>query len=257
MKNILIFSTLILIISCNKDDSFEEIKVIDSINFIHTVDRNSLVLGADTCCTGGSLLPYTNANNQKYNVQRLMYLISDIKLYSENETYNIKDVHYVDFEDPSTHTIDLSVLNLDTLNYNAISFTMGLNNEINLSNVIIGFGGNETFKNRTWHTKMVWPAPVSGYHYMKIEGDYDTDTTGYATHTGPTMGMDHSFDKQFEFNLNNSRQSNTSITINMNINNWYTNPNGFSISSSVMMHRPSQMELMDNGSEDVFSISLD
>ena len=43
----------------------------------------------------------------------------------------------------------------------------------------------------------------------------------------------------------------------MNINNWYTNPNGFSIASSIMMEMPSQMELMNNGYEDVFSISLD
>ena len=260
MKNIFILATVLLFVSCDKDKSIEQVQVIDSINFTHTVDRNSLILGADTCCTEGSLLPYTNANGQKYNVQRLMYLISDIKLHTESNTYNVKDVHYIDFEDRSTHIINLNGLNLDTLNYNAISFTMGLNNETNLSNVTPGFGGNETFKNRIWHTTMVWPnvnEQPGGYHYMKLEGDYDTDSTGYATHTGPTMGMDHSFYKEFEFNLNNSRQSNISITINMNINNWYTNPHGFSIASSIMMDMPSQMELMNNGSEDVFSISLD
>ena len=250
MKKSLILSSLLLLLSCSKDQSIEATKAINSINFIHTVDRNSLILGADTCCTEGSLLPYTNANGQKYNVQRLMYLISDIKLHTESETYNIKDIHYVNFEDPSTHIIDFNGLNLDNLNYNAISFTMGLNNDMNLNN---------NFINNSWHSTMFWPITMGGgYHYMKLEGDFNTDSTTFNTHTGPTMSMDHSFNKYFNFDLQNTRKSNISIIVNMNINNWFTNPNEYVLTNDgIMMNMTSQMQLMDNGSEDVFSISID
>ena len=264
MRNIiiLVFFTF-LFTSCKKNKSIQQIPVINSINFTHNVDRNNLVLGPDTsCCSEGSILPYTNADGQKYNVQRLRYLISNINLHTDNETYKIKDIHYIDFDSISTHTIE--VRGIESLNYTGISFTMGLDNDLNLTNVSL-FGGNQAYENESWHEKMIWPKnPVNsqpgGYHYMKLEGDLDTlGVVGYATHTGPTFGTDYSFYKYFDLAIRSTaRQTSFSININMNINNWYTNPNNFTLNSNgVMEDSTKQKYLMENGEADVFSIFID
>ena len=64
---------------------------------------------------------------------------------------------------------------------------MGLDTAKNISNKYV---------NDDFHTTMFWPEPNGGgYHYMKLEGAYNNDSTFYNTHTGGTMGGDYSFRK--------------------------------------------------------------
>ena len=46
---------------------------------------------------------------------------------------------------------------------------------------------------------MFWPnnsitTQPGGYHYMKLEGFFDTISQSYRCHTGPTFGEDYSFE---------------------------------------------------------------
>ena len=92
---------------------------------------------------------------------------------------------------------------------------------------------------------------------MKLEGDYDTITQGYATHTGGTMGGDYSFNNNKNISLSvNDELGNISIDINMEINNWYKNPHTIMIEPSIMGNQTKQLELQDNGNTDVFSASV-
>ena len=68
---------LIIITSCTKDNN--QITNL-TINLTHTVDNINLVIG-------GALLPYTNLAGEQYNVRRLQYIISNIKL---NKVYLLK-----------------------------------------------------------------------------------------------------------------------------------------------------------------------
>ena len=53
---------------------------------------------------------------------------------------------------------------------------------------------NNLYVNENFHATMAWPVPMGGgYHYMKLEGDFNDSLSGYGTHTGGTMGMDYSF----------------------------------------------------------------
>jgi len=90
---------------------------------------------------------------------------------------------------------------------------------------------------------------------MKLEGAYINDSTFYNTHTGPTMAMDHSFVVNFDTQLNiDNNIGNLEYSVNMNINNWYQNPNTVNLAPMIMMDMQKQMQLMNNGMTDVFTL---
>ena len=153
-------------------------------------------------------------------------------------------------------SLQIDVGKLENAEYTSISFTMGLNNSKNQSN---------TFVNEYWHTLMAWPELMGGgYHYMKLEGDFDTITQGYATHTGALqmmndpIRMDHSFNTNIPISLNvDDKLGNAIININMEVNNWYRNPNIYHLSAAIMGDMSKQMQLQANGLTDVFSATVE
>ena len=262
MKKVLYLLIPLIFGSCDKE---EKLTTNLTVNFTHTVDNASLIIGLGcsnggeclpdhSCCLNGSLLPYENSASEKYNVQRLQYVISDISLHSNQDNLLLKDVHFINLEDLSTLHIDIG--KLENAEYTSISFTMGLTNAKNQNNA---------FLNEYWHTLMIWPEIMGGgYHYMKLEGDFDTITQGYATHTGALqmmndpMRMDYSFNTNIPITLNvDDNLGDVSININMEVNNWYRNPNIYNLSSAIMGDMSKQMQLQTNGLTDVFSASLE
>jgi hypothetical protein len=130
---------------------------------------------------------------------------------------------------------------------------MGLDSDKNISN---------NYVNEDFHATMFWPETMGGgYHYMKLEGDFNDSLSGYATHTGSTMGGNYSFNKTNSISLTvDDNFKNASININMEINNWYQTPNQIEFSSygmGIMMNMMMQNDLKMNGSTDVFSVTLD
>ncbi|MDC0204903.1 hypothetical protein OAJ65_03840 [Flavobacteriales bacterium] len=207
------------------------------ITFTHTVDGNPLEINQ---------MIYTNTASQNYSVQTLRYLISDITLHSENGTSILLDeVHFITISDPATFNLDIQDLN--SVNYTAISFTMGLDSLKNIT---------DNYLNESFFPSFTWPNFMGGgYHYMQLEGDYTTTFQGYATHTGGTDGLDFSFNKNFPIALNIA-DDNTTITINMEINNWYSNPNTITLTTDGIMDNANKQALLQaNGIADVFSVS--
>ena len=212
-----------------------------SLNFTHTVDGNELETDQ---------MIYSNAASQNYSVQTLRYLLSDITLHSANGTSTLLDeVHFITISDPSTFNLDIQDLN--NANYTAISFTMGLDSLKNITDLYL----NESF-----FPSFAWPnfLPIGtgGYHYMQLEGDYENISQGYATHTGPTAGEDFSFSKNFPIALNIGN-ANTTVIINMEINNWHSNPNSITLTSDGIMDNANKQSLLQaNGITDVFSVNI-
>jgi len=105
---------------------------------------------------------------------------------------------------------------------------------------------------------MAWPEMMGGgYHYMKLEGAYQNDSTFYNTHTGPSMGVDYSFMVSKEIALNvDGDLGDISFDLNMIIDNWYKNPNDISFANAIMMDMQKQMQFKMNGMTDVFTIEL-
>jgi len=238
MKNLFfsIFAVIIVVSSCGETNEINESKIL--LNFNHHCDNIAL---------SDNLLSHTNEAGENYNVLTLKYIVTDIKLSSNNKDHEeiiIKDLHYVDISDPSTMFIESEIIENGSY---FLSFRFGLDSTKNVSNSLV----NESF-----HPTMAWPDMMGGgYHYMKLEGSYMNDSTFYNTHTGPTMGMDHSFSVIFgnEININNDTK-NLEYSLDMNVNNWYQNPNTINLAPAIMMDIPKQMQLMDNGMADVFTL---
>lgn len=259
MKKILFITSLIAITfsACEKPTQTDL-----TINFTQTVDGNRLITGSGcsdggecfhdhSCCNLGKTLGYTNDAGEHYNIQTLKYLISDITLHSDDgNTLLLDEVHFIDISDASTFSF--TVKDLPNNNYTSISYTMGLDTIKNINNLYV----NEIF-----HSAMVWPETNGGgYHYMKLEGAYNNDSTFYNTHTGGTMGGDYSFNNMEDISLTvDDDLGDVSININMEINNWYNSPNQIEFSSygmGIMMNMMMQMNIQMNGIIDVFSIDV-
>ena len=247
MKNILYPIILIALVffSCGETNENNESRIL--LNFNHHCDNTAL---------SNDGLNHTNEAGENYNVLTLKYIVTDIKLTSNNKDHDdimIKDLHFVDFNDPSTMFIESDILENGSY---TLSFRFGLDANTNIA---------DNFTNETFHASMDWPPMIDpntgmemggGYHYMKLEGAYNNDSTFYNTHTGPTMGMDHSFVvsfNMFNININNSTE-NLEYSIDMNVNNWYENPNTINLAPMIMMDMTKQMQLMANGMINVFTI---
>ncbi|MDA9345117.1 hypothetical protein N9Q99_01775 [Flavobacteriales bacterium] len=213
-----------------------------TINFTHTVDAEEL--------TTNSMI-YSNSAGENYDVRTLKYLISDITLHAENGNEIIlSDIHFIDISEESTFSF--TVEDFPNNNYTSISYKMGLDTIKNTNNLHI---------NESYHSAMVWPETNGGgYHYMKLEGAYNNDSTFYNTHTGGTMGGDYSFNNVDNISLTiDDDLGDVSININMEINNWYNSPNQIDFSSygmGIMMNMMMQMDIKMNGITDVFSVDI-
>ena len=240
-KIILLISIIALTLTACKKDPAIPIPSFLTIHFTHTVDGVPLDL-----TTNESELPYTNGAGQNYNVKTLQYLISNISLETNGSTKTLKDVHFVDGKDASTLTLDLGELQNGT--YSTLKFNFGLNEEMNISNAYV----NEDF-----HTTMAWPDMMGGgYHYMILEGTFNNETTFYNTHLGGTMGNDYSFQYNEKTETSffiDDKNGDIDITINMDVNEWYNQPNTITLTTDgIMGNNDMQMQLKNNGSR-VFS----
>ena len=240
MKKTLLTLTVIglVLTSCEKD---KPIATDITINFTHTVDGSDLITNS---------MIYTNEAGENYDVQTLKYLISNITLHDDLGYTVLKDIHFIDISDESTFSFTYD--NVPNNNYYAISYRMGFDTTKNISNLYV---------NENYHTAMAWPDMMGGgYHYMKLEGDFNDSLSGYGTHTGGTMGMDYSFNNIDDISLIVTDDlGNVDVNINMEINNWYKTPNQIEFSTygmGIMGNMQMQMDLKQNGMTDVFSISV-
>jgi len=207
-----------------------------NIHFTQTVNGNPLILDS---------MMYTNQENDNYSIQTVRYLLSNITLHTDNGNSTLLDeVHFIDLSIDST--LILHVAEIDFQNYTSISFTMGLDSTKN---------STDLFLNENFFPSFAWPEFLGGgYHYMQLEGDFNTVFNGYATHTGATNGLDFSFTNNFPIALN-IENANSTVIINMEINNWYSNPNTISFTNDgIMGDEDKQTLLQANGITDVFSV---
>ena len=232
-----VLAIVFTITSCKKDEPLDTQL---TINFTQTINSNTI---------SQDNLNYTNAANQNYSVKQLAYLISDITLHDENGGNTLlKEMHFIDIDKPET--LSFTINKLANAHYTSVSFSFGLDTSKNISNLYV----NEDF-----HSTMAWPDMMGGgYHYMILEGNFNNDTTFYNTHIGGTMGMDFSFSNSNAINfLANAETSSASLTLNMEVNNWYNSPNEITLTTDgIMGNSNMQMHLKQNGA-DVFSATID
>lgn len=214
------------------------------LKFSNSIDGNPIVFHD---------VIYVNEFGNEYNVMRLKYLLSNITLCSDNGSkFLLEDVHFVDSESPMSE-FGYELVKIPQGNYTSVSFTFGLDEEMNVSN---------SFVAENFHNTMAWPdAMGGGYHYMRLEGIYNhTDGTEhfYNTHLGRWQDFDNHIELNFPIELYATSDNIYEILIAMNVNNWYNNPHMYNFEDyevGIMGNLTAQDLLSANG-EDVFSVSL-
>lgn len=262
INSLICLSFLLLFFSCCKDDTDEpippEIGHI-SFKFLHYVDGQTLQ--KDT-------LMYTNAAGNKYEVNQLMYFISDVTLNKSDGTQKIiddaKSVNYIDIEMPATLTWNVYD-DIPAGTYSSISLTFGINEVKNKSTLFVN----------PPESNMAWPQILGGgYHYMMLNGKWQ-DSISQIENFNFHMGIGQLYKSNvinvdsiyayvqnyFTVTLPNSSftitdKSTRNIEIIMNIDSWFSTPHVYDHNywgGSIMQIQPALQMIKENGS-DVFTI---
>lgn len=251
MKRIALLLTLSLFAftSCHtdKDDNFQQVNIL--FNFSHHWD------GAEVTNTDFNTIKHTNENGEALSIAKLRYLISKITFEkSTGELFILDGYNLVDV----TNNTDLTFAPITTIptgEYSKVSFVFGFNNEDNID------GAYPDLNSTSWFV----PAMLGGgYHFMQLEGRFIDDTTtetGYAYHaikavdnSGTTQVFQDTF---FEVDLGEVFiTDNASFNIEMNIAEWFKNPNTWDLNvlnNMLMPNFNAQIMMYENG-QNVFSL---
>lgn len=207
-------------------------------------------------------LIYTNAAGNLYQVNEVKFFISEVRLTNSNgEIFSIKDnnsIHYVDYDLEETKQWSMRDA-LPIGDYSNIQFYFGLSKGKNISNA---------FPNPP-ESNMAWPSGLGGgYHYMQINGKWSDNgvLSPINVHTGISklysadslISYRHNFftvESELPFTIETDQT--TTLYVNMNINNWFSDPEVFDFSEwgpGIMEDEEAQTIIKNNG-WNVFTIS--
>jgi hypothetical protein len=246
--------------SCKKDPPVDDTVTYGKISFDFTHKVSGSPLVVDTFL-------YTNAAGNVYQINEIQYFISDIKLKktdgSEVVITEDNGIHYVDTDIPSTQQWGVAQ-NIPSGDYSSISFTFGINQVKNQSNMFLNPPENNMF----------WPEYLGGgYHYMKLNGEW-IDTAATARLFNFHLGIGQIYaggvivvdsitgfvQNYFEVNLPASsftitKDATKEVEIVMNIESWFDTPHVWDFNywgTNIMQNQAAMQTAKENG-YDVFS----
>ena len=228
-------------VSAEKDDQSCEYATDYSSEFTFTHQVNGSSFLFDT-------IHYLHPGGQNYSIQTLKYFVSDIVLYKSSGDSIVLDVtHYVDAENTSTNSFSFES-SIENGTYTGIGFVFGLDEGKNITGSLVN----------PPESLMEWPVPMGGgYHYMKMEGKYDSLGTikNYAIHTGALMGTPYyvRYSQSQTFTVTNNELN---VEFLMELNNLFQNPTlyNFDVFGSGIMGNQTAQETIHGNGHDVFSI---
>lgn len=248
MKKIASLLILFFLLSCSSDDESKTFGI--TLSFSHNWDGTS-VTNSDF-----NSIKFTNENGEQLSIERLRYLISDLKLEkSSGETIIIDGYNLIDV----TNNENLEFSPSTTISkgtYSKVSFVFGFTNEKNSDGVY------PDLNSASWNV----PAMLGGgYHYMQLDGKFinsNSEEQGYNYHAiraADNPGSNPTFPKDtfFEVNLGSITVSNdTTLNIEMNIAEWFKNPNVWDLNTlnQMLMPNSSAQILMHANGQNVFSL---
>ena len=217
-----------------------------TLNFSHNFDGTA-VSSADF-----DQLNYTNANGEIMSITKMQYLISDVRFYKSNgDSVYFDGYHFIDMEDEASFAYILPTM-VDVNSYTGIGFNFGFSPDDNID------GQYTDLNAESWSS----PAMLGGgYHQMKFEGRYidaNADTIGFQYHNLSTIREITLTDTIFHDNYASISISksfgingNTSIDIQMDINEWFQNPNLWDLNTDFTLLMPNyeaQVRMKENAS---------
>ena len=242
MKFYIFFIIFCLIVSCTKHEK-GNVEII----FTQTVDNEPVQFNQ---------LIYTNAAGNQYQVNEIKYFISKILLIdAKGKSVTIKQndgIHYVDCS--LGNTLRWKIEEVSPKDYIAISFVFGLDENDNISHRFV----NPPECNFSWPQLL-----GGGYHYMQINGKFlnkEGTLQNINIHTGigqlVTQFVHNHFTVTLPVAFSVHSDNTTSLTLNMEIQRWFDNPNLYDFNefgTGIMQNQRAQQMLKENGG-DVFEI---
>ena len=236
--------------SCHTDMDDNISNALVSFNFSHHWD------GTPVTNLDFNVIKFTNENGQQLSLESLRYLISDVTFTNTNgesiviEGYNLVDVtNNTNFTYSPTTQIPTGV-------YTNASFTFGFKNEKNID------AAYTDLNSASWGV----PAMLGGgYHYMQFDGKFINNISaeqGFNYHTiraVDTSGSIPTFPQDTFIVVNLGPvtiNNNTSFNIEMNIAEWFKNPNTWDLNTYNQMLMPNataQIMMFENG-QNAFSL---
>ena len=239
---------LFLLLSCSSDDGNNAINF--TLNFNHNWN-GTLVDDTDF-----NTIKFTNANGDELSIERLRYLISDIKFEKSNgETILIEAYNLVDVTNNQNLMFSPAVT-IPKGTYSNVSFIFGFKNEKNIDDEYPDLNS------------VSWFVPAilgGGYHYMQLDGKFLNSSNteqGYNYHAiraADNPGPNPTFpqDTFFEVNLGSATISNNAVfNIEMNIAEWFKNPHTWDLNAlnqGLMPNSVAQIMMHANG-QNAFSL---
>ena len=252
------FLSLVLLHSCKETPILPRESYLTFV-FEHRVDNQAIILDKD----------YTNAVNNRYCLQEIKYFISSVRLYKNDgkriDIQHFDGIHYVDISYENTLKWEV-VQQIPEGNYDSIGFVFGMNEIDNQS---------FRFKNPP-ESNMAWSEWLGGgYHYMMLNGwFYQGDTLkmplnihlgrgqiyqGTTPDADSIVGfVDNYFSVCLPKSFSIHRDKTTTLTIVMNIENWFKEPHLYDFNhwgGHIMQKQPDMQMLKENG-RNVFSVMV-
>tara|TARA_B100000795_G_scaffold256421_1_gene228839 strand:- start:16022 stop:16792 length:771 start_codon:yes stop_codon:yes gene_type:complete len=249
MKKIALFLMAVTFIACNKnDDGQTPLNTLVDIRFQHSFDEQLV----DN--TTFNAIQYNNAFGSELSLTKLRYLITNVTFTNQDGiATKVRDYQLVD------------------VTQNTGMFISGTSLPPGTYTLKMRFGFAEPENNSGIYPDLnaaSWSVPDmlgGGYHYMQLEGrfiDAGNETSIYAYHTISAVqnpGPDNiREDTSIEIDLGtiNIENTTTTIKVNMNISEWFKNPNVWNLNTlnGMLMGNYAAQILMQENGQNVFSL---
>ena len=240
----------IVLISCSEDNDLEVQPVSITFNFSHQWN------GTEVTNADFNDIKFTNENGQQLSIERLRYLISNIVLTHESgRVTTLTDHNLVDVTNNENLSFKTSA-NILPGNYSSVTFRFGFQDSENTDGV---------YPDLNTANFNVPGMLGGGYHYMQFDGKYlDTNNAEapFNYHAIRAVNITDPNNLTFQdtsFSLNvgaTTVGSNTQINVQMDIYQWFSNPNlwDLNVLNTVLMPNfDAQIMINENGAN-VFSL---
>lgn len=240
-SNSCIIAALLLIIagatSCQKELSGEDFKNEQKFN-VHFSFSNSVQLAPLQL----NSTSYTNAFNERFTVGTFRYYVSHIALRNTaTESYSVADDQYflINEADPASKEFTVA---FPPGKYNKVRFLLGVDSSRNVSGAQTG--ALDVINGMFWD----WN---SGYVMAKLEGSSDAATTPnkqFSYHiggfrTGESALRTIALEMPVGIEITVDSQANGHISINADINTWFSGVYNLPIATTPFIHSPGGIAL--------------
>lgn len=250
MNKILSFVLLstILFSSCSSDNDIEQKKIEITLNFTHNWDGTALT------SSDFNNFKFTTQNGETISIERLRYVLSNIRLINGDETFTFSNYNLIDLEEEKGFILNLP--EKIVLGSYQLKFTFGFSDADNTD------GSYQDLNSASFSV----PGMLGGgYHYMQFDGKYkDVNNADAGFNYHAIRAVDRTDpnnlifeDTSFEVNLGTLSFINDSeVIIKANIAEWFKNPNSWDLNvlNTVLMPNFEAQKLISANGKTVFSL---